>query len=202
MSQGFVIGLGALAGAGKGELSEQLVTLGLDYMHVGSVVRSAAKENGFIPENDGREAYLPFWGEYAKEHGQNWLSQLAFERAKTIGGPVLLDGVRIPADAEEIAASPSGLMCWLDADIETIADRATLRARSDDLGLSRDDFIAKMQRDLNGEGSFSMGAVRNASELFLVRTPQIDDPIERAAYYRGLAQHVLDACTIASNSAK
>ncbi len=198
MSQTSVIGLGALAGAGKGELSEQLIQFGVDYMHIGTVVRSTAQANGFIPENDGREAYLPFWGEYAQEHGQDWLSKLAFERAKEIGRPVLLDGVRIPADAEVITASPNGLMCWLEADIETIADRAIRRARADDLGLSREDFIEKMQKDLSGEGSFSMGAVRDASELFLLRTPEIDDLLERATYYHSLAQHVLAASGMTS----
>jgi len=39
MSRGYVIGLAALPATGKGELAEQLVPLGVEHLHIGSIVR-------------------------------------------------------------------------------------------------------------------------------------------------------------------
>lgn len=194
MSKGFVIGLGAVANAGKSELAEQFVELGTEYMHIGSMVRSAAEDNGFIPADSSREAYLPFWEQHAATHGENWISEIAFKCAHDVGGPVLLDGVRILTDAQEIADRHNGCMVWLEGNLDTIARRAVLRARDDDAGLTEQEFKLKMQRDLDGEGGFSMGAIRAASEVYLLPTPQIEDITERAAYNNALARHVMNIC--------
>lgn len=85
MSRGHVIGLGSLQGAGKSELAEQVVSLGAEYLHVGTIVRATAQANGFVPAEETREAYLPFWGQYTKNHGQDWLARVAFEAAEESG---------------------------------------------------------------------------------------------------------------------
>lgn len=197
MSSGHVIGLGSLPGAGKGELAEQLSELGAEQLHVGTLVRITARNNGFVPTEETREAYLPFWGDYSQEHGQDWLAKIAFAAAQESGSLVLLDGVRIPADAIAIANASNGTMVWLESDLENVARRVLARGRKEDANITDvADYVAKMQADLANDGNFSMGAVRAASEVFLLPAPELPDPSNRAGYYNSLAQHVLGICEL------
>jgi hypothetical protein len=196
MSRGYVIGLGSLPGAGKGELAEQAVLLGVEQLHVGSIVRATALANGFVPTDETREAYLPFWGEYSQEHGQDWLARIAFQAAEEKDLPVILDGVRIPADAQTIASAPNGTMSWLQGDLTSLARRVLARGRIEDVGIvDVHSYVEAMQKELAGEGNFSMGAVREASEVFLL-APEISDETERTKYYSSLATHLLDLCDL------
>jgi cytidylate kinase len=136
MSKGHVIGLASLPGAGKQGIAQGLLELGVEHLHIGTVVRATAKENGFVPKDDSREAYLPFWGEFAKKHGQEWLARLALDTAAKTGSTILLDGVRIPADAEVISRTDDGSMVWLEGDLGTLAQRVVGRNRIEDIGLS------------------------------------------------------------------
>ncbi len=192
MLSGKVIGLGSLPGAGKGELAEQLSRQGVQHLHVGTLVRSTANDYGFAPVNQTREAYLPFWAEHAKTHRNNWLAKIAFKIAHKQNSIVLLDGVRIPADAQSIAQANNGTMAWLQGDLPTLANRVLSRQRIEDEGIrAAEDYVDAMQKELDGKGNFSMGAVRNASEVFLLPIPDIADLDNRSAYYGRLASHLL-----------
>lgn len=194
MSKGHVIGLASLPGAGKEGIAQGLIKLGVEHLHIGTVVRSTARENGFVPKDDSREAYLPFWGEYAKEQGQDWLARLALKTADETGSTILLDGVRIPKDAEIISEANNGHMVWLGGNLDVLARRVVVRNRIEDEGITESEYVVKMKKDLAGEGHFPMGSVRDASELFLLPVPEIEDPAGRTAYYDQLARHVLDIC--------
>lgn len=199
MSRGYVIGLGSLPGAGKGQLAEQFSLLGIKPVNIGSIVYSTANANGFFPEKETREAYLPFWREYAEVHGQDWIARIAFQTAEETESRVLLEGVRIPADAHAIGQAANGTMVWLESDLPTVARRVLARGRTEDAGLlSAADYIAKAQRELADEGNFQMGAIRDLSEISLLPTPEISDLAERASYYNSLARHVLLACNLLS----
>ncbi len=200
MSKDHVIGLASLPGAGKGEIAKELTKLGVEHLHIGGVVRSIAEEAGFVPKGNTREAYLPFWAEYAYEHGQGWLAELAMEKAVETDSILLLDGVRIPADAEMLTKDVNSSMVWLEGNLTTLAERVDKRGRGEDAELTEGKILAKMQNDLADKGSFSMGAVRSASQLFLLPVPEIEDPEHRADYYIKLAKHILDICGLASNS--
>lgn len=203
MPYGHVIGLGSLPGAGKGELAKQLSGINVEHLHVGTIVRSMARYNGFIPAEETREAYLPFWTEYSKKHGPDWLARTAFQLAEASERCVLLDGVRIPADAEAIAKADNGTMVWLECDPRIVARRVLSRGRIEDMGISSiDDYVARMQEDLDGTGNFSMGAVRDASEIFLLPVPEIDNQSARVEHYRSLAKHLLDVCGLSLDSTK
>lgn len=191
MSRGVVIGLASLPGAGKGELAVQLELLGAEHFHVGNVVRATAQANDFKPEGNAREAYLPFWRVYSAEHGENWLARLAMAHATEKQCPVVVDGVRIAADAETIAST--GTMYWLHGDLPTLAERVIKRSRVEDGNtLSVDDYVEVMERDLANMGNFSMGAVRELCTIHLLPVPEIQGEIERAENYHRLAVHVLE----------
>lgn len=203
MIRPFVIGLGALPGAGKGELAQQLAVHGVEHLHVGTIVRSTARVNGFAPAEETREAYLPFWGEYSKIHGQDWLARVAFQTAAEKEVPVTLDGIRIPADAKTIAESEDGLMCWLEGELTTLAQRAIRRARIEDAKITTiQEHVDIMSRDLSDNGAFSMGGVRDASELGLLPIPEIPDVTARQKHYEQLAHHLLTVCGLSSEPAK
>lgn len=191
MSRNTVIGLASLPGAGKGELAEQLALLGVEHMHVGSVVRATAESNGFVPVEETREAYLPFWQQYSQDHGQDWLARIAIRSAEENKRPVLMDGVRIPADVETIALQ--GVMLWLHADLPNLANRIISRQRVEDQKtLTVDAYIDVMQKDLANKGNFSMGEIRGLCTTALLPVPTITDSSDRADHYHDLAEHILE----------
>lgn len=190
ISSPYVIGLASLPGAGKGQLAEQLASLDVGYLHVGSLVRSTAQANGFVPAEETRQAYLPFWREYSSEHGQDWLARIALQAAEDTKRPVVMDGVRIVADAITIAAH--GVMAWLEADLPTLAERVMERNKIEDRGIgSIEDYVTAMNKELAGVGNFSMGDIRDLCTLHLLPIPQIQDTALRAAHYHSLAEYVL-----------
>ncbi len=191
MSRGVVIGLASLPGAGKGELAVQLELLGAEHFHVGDVVRTTAQANDFEPEVNAREAYLPFWRLYSAEHGENWLARLAMAHAEEKQRPVVVDGVRIAADAETIASA--GTMYWLHGDLPILGKRVLKRSRAEDHEIvSVDEYVEAMKRDLADMGNFSMGAVRELCTIHLLPIPEIQDEVERAENYHKLAVYVLE----------
>ena len=195
MSRGYVIGLGSLPGAGKSALTEQLVTRGLEHLHVGTIVRSIAADQGFIPADNTREAYLPFWREYAAEHGQDWLAKIAFSTANDKKAGVVLDGVRIPADAQTVRRANNGKLIWIDGDLPVLAQRLLDRDRVEDAELETlEAHTEALQRQLDDTSGFSLGAVRELAEIRLFPTVQIDDLTARQQYYGRQAASLIDLC--------
>lgn len=197
MSRGYVIGLGSLPGAGKGALVEQLEARGVRHLHVGTMVRQAAESNGFIPEDETREAYLPFWREHASRHGNDWLARIAFATAKDLKSPVVLDGVRIKADAQAIKDTKNATMVWLDGDLPVLAQRLLDRGRVEDVGIQTvEDHITSLQAQLDGRGEFDLGGVRELADINLFPTVQIEDLEKRQLYNGRIADSLLDLCNL------
>lgn len=185
-----VIGIAGLAGAGKGSLAAQLALLGLEHFNGGEVVRATARANDFVPEDATRDAYMPFWREYSMQHGDDWLSRLAFAKAAEKQSPVVFDGVRILADAEAITAQ--GPMYWMRAELPVLAGRVMLRARKDDQHITTTEhYVEIMQKDLTNTGIFQMGAIRETCTAHLLPVPEIQNEDARAEAYHHLAKHVL-----------
>jgi cytidylate kinase len=197
MSRGHVIGLGSLPGAGKGALVEQLEARGVHHLHVGTIVRQAAEHNGFVPEDETREAYLPFWREHASRHGNDWLARIAFATASDLKSPVVLDGVRIKADANAIKGAKNATMVWLDGDLPVLAQRLLDRGRIEDAGVQTvEDHITALQAQLDSRGEFDLGGVRELAEISLFPTVQIEDLEQRQLYNGRIADNLLDLCNL------
>lgn len=191
MAHGVVIGLASVQGGGKGELVKPLVFAGAEHFHLGTVVRDTARANGFVPEEETREAYLPFWKEYSADYGENWLAKLAMAHAQEKEVAIVVDGVRIAADAGTIAEV--GTMFWMHTDLRAVAERVVRRAREEDQNTTTvEECIESMESDLAGTGHFSMGTVRDLCTVHLLPVPEIEDETARAEAYRAQAMFVLE----------
>ncbi|MFT4532555.1 MAG: cytidylate kinase [Candidatus Saccharimonadales bacterium] len=192
MSKGHVIGLGAMPGAGKDQLVASLEILGVQELHVGTLVRATAREQGFTPAENTREAFIPFWIDYCATNGPETLARVALEAAEKSGSNFVLNGVRTMPDAAHLAGSTNSTMVWLSSDIRIAAARVMRRDRIEDRRFKTiDECIADMERDLANEGNFPMGHIMDTSAFSITPVPNMEDEGLRTKRYDEVACYVM-----------
>lgn len=185
-----LIGLAGPEGAGKSDLSEALAELGCERFYVGDAVRQRAAAEGFVPQDHTREAYLPFYRQVAAQEGPDWIAQVAYSRYLETGATIVIDGVRIPADAEYVA-SRRGLMLYLHGDREQLDQRLRARGRPEDMPNDAD-------QDQTDKQTFGLNEVAAHAEHFVLPMEHVADEKLRKQCYRDLGEYILD--TLATDS--
>lgn len=182
------VGLVGDPGSGKSELRQALGRQGCEEFYIGDVVRERAKSEGFIPAQDSREAYLPYWQQVAAREGKDWIAQMAHERQKHTGKLVVADGLRIPEDARYIVEN-GGLVLFMHAPEEQLINRIQLRGRPYDANALT---ILQLEKGGQPGNFFQLERVAAYAAHCLMPIEHIGDDQARAQRYDELATYILE----------
>ena len=142
-----VIGLTGLMGSGKGEAVNILKKLGFRHVTLSSLIREEAGRRGVA---ETRDELVKIGNELRREGGAGVLAKLALEKVLEGGGDWVIDGIRNPAEIEELRKAPDSKIIGLAVSEELIVQRILSRKRDGD-ALSREDILKKIARE-KGKG--------------------------------------------------
>ena len=139
-----IIGLTGSMGAGKGEVVKILEKLGFHYVTLSQMVREEARKRG-IPEE--RERLQDVGNSMRAEGGLGILAKRAMEKIKTEGGARwMIDGIRNPAEIDELRKEARVRMLGITADRELVIERILKRGRPSD-PKTREEILKRIDRD-------------------------------------------------------
>lgn len=126
-----LIGLTGPMGSGKSTVVEALQNLGYkNYVTLSDAVREEAGKRGITQE---RENLMAVGQSLRREFGAGVLAARALEKVKSARGENwVIDGIRNPAEIEELRKHPDFVLIANTAPEQMIIDRITSRKRSDD----------------------------------------------------------------------
>ena len=121
------VGLTGCMGSGKGEVANLLKQRGYKYISLSDMVREEATNRG-LPHT--RENLQNVGNQLREEHGAGALGRKVRETiTKDMPGNWVIDGIRNPAEAEELKQLSDFQMVGVGAHIETIKKRLLQRNR-------------------------------------------------------------------------
>lgn len=142
-----IIGLTGLMGSGKGELVKILQGMGFQYVRLSSMVREEARKRRM---SEDRETLQDIGNEMRAAEGAGVLARRALERILEDGGDFVVDGIRNPAEIDELR---NGFEHGREVRIfgvhtgrEALVERILSRAREGDLA-DREEILAKIDRE-------------------------------------------------------
>jgi len=143
-----IIGLTGPMGSGKTTVLDVLIKLGYKFVTLSDMVREEAQNLGIKEE---RENLMNIGQSLRHKFGPGVLAFRALEKVKSAGGDKwVIDGIRNPAEIDEIRKIPGAIILANTAPEDMIIDRIRSRKRSDDtfdeLSIRR-----KLRREM-GEG--------------------------------------------------
>lgn len=143
-----LIGLTGPMASGKTTVLDVLQKLGYKYVTLSDMVREEAQRLGIKEE---RENLMNIGQSLRQKHGAGVLASRALEKTKSAGGNQwVIDGIRNPAEVEELKKEPGFILIANTAPEDMIINRIRSRNRSDDtfdeLSIRR-----KLRREM-GEG--------------------------------------------------
>lgn len=143
-----IIGLTGQMASGKSTLIESLEKKGYKAITLSSMVREECRRRGL---EEVRENLMDCGQELRQKHGAGVLGKKTLEKIKEEGGENwIVDGIRNPAEAEELRKDPSFILIANIVPEEMIIERIFSRGRSDDT-LDKEAIKQKLRREL-GEG--------------------------------------------------
>ena len=134
-------------GSGKGEAVNILKKLGFRHVTLSSLIREEASRRG---RAETRDELVKIGNELRREGGAGILAKMALEKVLEGGGDWVIDGIRNPAEIEELRKSPDSKIVGLAVNEELIVERILSRKRDGD-ALSRGDILKKIARE-KGKG--------------------------------------------------
>lgn len=140
-----IIGLTGYLASGKSTVVNALKGKGFNHITLSSVVRKACRESGLEEVRDN----LVITGEkLRREHGAGVLGKLALEELTKKGGDKwIVDGIRNPAEVDELRIHPDFVLIANTAPEELIVERVLSRKRADDT-LDRESILFKLHREM------------------------------------------------------
>ena len=143
-----IIGLTGSMGCGKGEVVNILDKMGFKYITLSMMVREEARKRGIEEE---REKLMEVGNSMRKTEGAGVLAKRAVAQILASGHDKwIIDGIRNPAEIDEIKKTPDTYIIGIHADKNLLADRILSRARESD-SKDRAEILRKIEREL-GEG--------------------------------------------------
>ncbi len=125
-----IIGLTGPMGSGKTTVIEVLIKEGYRVVTLSDMVREEARHLGITEE---RENLMNVGQSLRKKYGPGVLAFRALEKVKSAGGDNwIVDGVRNPAEVDELRKHPDFVLVANTAPEDMIIDRIKSRKRSDD----------------------------------------------------------------------
>jgi dephospho-CoA kinase len=143
-----IIGITGPMASGKTTVIEALKKLDYKVVTLSDMVREEAQRCG-IPEE--RESLMSVGQSLRSEFGAGVLAKRAIEKIKEKGGDMwVVDGIRNPAEVEELRKQPNFILIANTAPEDKIVERIFFRKRSDDT-LDKEAICKKLRREM-GEG--------------------------------------------------
>lgn len=142
-----LIGLTGLMGSGKGEAVNILKKLGFRHVTLSALIREEAGRRG---RAETRDELVKTGNEMRAKGGAGVLAKLALEKVLAGGGDWVIDGIRNPAEIEELRKEPDAKIIGLSAKKEMLVERILSRSRTGD-AISRHEILKKIRRE-KGKG--------------------------------------------------
>jgi len=143
-----IIGLTGPMGSGKGEIVKMLQANGYRYISLSDAVRSEATSQKI---EHTRENLQNVGNQLRKEHGAGALGRKIRETIEKEGGDLwVVDGVRNPAEWEELKKLPNSHLIGVSADCDLLVERLLARKR-EGTALTKEEILQRMDRE-NGVG--------------------------------------------------
>lgn len=143
-----IIGLTGSMGCGKGEIVKILEKEGFKYVTLSMIVREEARVRGIEEE---REKLMEVGNFMRAEDGAGVLARRALEKiAKSGHGLWIVDGIRNPAEIEELRNGEGVYIVGVHTGKEMLVDRILGRRRESDT-IDREEILRKIEREW-GEG--------------------------------------------------
>ncbi len=131
-------------GAGKGEATRVLKDLGFDYITLSQMVREEARKQG-VPEE--REQLMKIGNGMRAAEGAGVLAKRALEKiAESDNKNWVVDGIRNPAEIDELKKGEKVHVLGLHADKEILIERILKRNRDSDPN-DREGIIHRIERE-------------------------------------------------------
>lgn len=143
-----IIGLTGPMASGKSTVVEALKKWGYQHVTLSDMIREEADKQGTPQE---RENLMAIGQSLREEFGAGVLAERALKKAKESGGDKwLIDGIRNPAEIDELRKDPNTVIIANTAPEDLIIERILSRKRSDDT-LEEEAIRHKLRREW-GEG--------------------------------------------------
>jgi dephospho-CoA kinase len=139
-----LIGITGIPGCGKGEVVKVLERVGFKHITFSSVVRDEAKKRGL---EETRANLQEIGNSMRKEHGPGALGKMLLKKIKAQGGgDWIVDGIRNPAEIDEIRKEKDVYVIGLEADWDLVIERLIKRAREGD-PVEPDELMRRIERE-------------------------------------------------------
>ncbi len=143
-----IIGLTGPMASGKTTVLDALKKWGFKHVTLSDMVREEARRLGI---DEKRENLMNVGQTLRRKHGTGILAKRALEKTKTAGGDKwVIDGIRNPAEIEELRKEPDVVIIANTAPEALIIERIRSRKRSDDT-FDEVSIKRKLRREM-GEG--------------------------------------------------
>lgn len=170
-----ILGLTGSMGAGKGEVVKILERWGFKYITLSKMVRAEAQRLG-IPEE--REKLMAVGDQMRAQEGFGVLAKRALETIQKEGGDKwVVDGIRNPAEIDELRKSPDAHIVGLQANQDILVDRIIKRARPSD-AKTPEDIIHRIKKewgDGEPEGGQQVGKCMQKVDRIIVNEGTLEE---------------------------
>jgi len=148
-----IIGLTGSMGSGKGEVVKILEKVGFQYITLSQMVREEARKRG-VPEE--REKLMEVGNSMRAAEGNGVLAKRALKKiAESDEDKWVVDGIRNPAEVDELRKGEDVHIVGLHADRELLIERILKRNRESDPN-NREEVLHKIEREW-GKGESQEG---------------------------------------------
>jgi dephospho-CoA kinase len=139
-----LIGLTGIPGCGKGEVVKVLERAGFRHITFSSVVRDEAKKRGL---EETRGNLQEIGNSMRRDHGPGALGKMLLKKIKSQkDGDWMVDGIRNPAEIDELRKEKEVYIIGLKADWDLVIERLIKRARPGD-PVEPDELMRRIERE-------------------------------------------------------
>ena len=145
-----IIGITGTLGAGKGTVVKYLVeSKGFKHLSARALFQELMEEAG-LPID--RDQMVKFANELRAKHGADFVFTELFKRAQILGGDVVIESLRTPAEAAALKSEPDSYILAVDADQRLRYER--IHGRGSQLDhVSFEKFVEQEERENAQAGS-------------------------------------------------
>ncbi|NIA01952.1 MAG: AAA family ATPase [Nitrospirae bacterium] len=178
-----IIGLTGSMGCGKGEIVKILEKEGFKYVTLSMMVREEARARGVGEE---REKLMEVGNSMRAEHGAGVLAGRARKKIEESGYEFwVVDGIRNPAEIEELRNGEDVYIVGLHAEKETLVNRVLGRGRDSD-ATERGEILRKIEREWGegeGEDGQQVGKCMKMTDIVVENEGTLEELKEKFVNY-------------------
>ncbi|MDO8516604.1 MAG: AAA family ATPase [Nanoarchaeota archaeon] len=167
-----IIGLTGTLGAGKGTVSEYLISKGFKHFSVRDFLTEKIKEKGWAINRDNM-VYLA--NDLRKTFGPDYIVKELYDKAKKHENSII-ESIRCPGEVEALRQKKDFYLFAIDADIGIRYSR-TLERKTETDSISFETFIENEQREMSSKEPFEQNLAKciSMSDYLILNNKGIDD---------------------------